>query len=181
VFTNPVGQPLNPDYLTRRFNTMVTKSGLPPVRLHDLRHGAATLAHAAGADLKTVQEQLGHASIVLTADTYTSVLPELAHKAAEATAQLILRDAGRLSFAHAKGAGPTRPHHGHTRTRAWLCERVKPQVTDGAPPGTRTPNPRIKSQVACRPCLMLVQSLPSTNAYQRVTEAARSLGPIRDS
>jgi integrase len=73
VFTNPVGQPLNPDYLTRRFNTMVTKSGLPPVRLHDLRHGAATLAHAAGADLKTVQEQLGHASIVLTADTYTSV------------------------------------------------------------------------------------------------------------
>jgi integrase len=43
-------------------------------RTHDLRHGAASLAHAAGADLKTVQEQLGHTSIVLTADTYTSVL-----------------------------------------------------------------------------------------------------------
>src|SRR6266536_6478360 len=41
------------------------------------RHGAASLAHAAGADLKTVQEQLGHTSIVLTADTYTSVLVDL--------------------------------------------------------------------------------------------------------
>lgn len=42
-----------------------------PVRLHDLRHGAASLAHSAGADLKTVQDQLGHVVIVLTADTYT--------------------------------------------------------------------------------------------------------------
>jgi integrase len=43
VFTNPVGEPLNPDYLTRRFAHLVRTSGLPPVRLHDLRHGAATL------------------------------------------------------------------------------------------------------------------------------------------
>jgi integrase len=57
VFTNADGSPLNPDYLTRRFRYLVGQSGLPPVRLHDLRHGAATLAHAAGADLKTVQEQ----------------------------------------------------------------------------------------------------------------------------
>ncbi len=38
--------------------------------------GADTLALAAGADLKTVSEMLGHSSIVITADTYTSVLPE---------------------------------------------------------------------------------------------------------
>jgi hypothetical protein len=66
-----------------------------PVRLHDLRHGAATLAHAAGADLKTVQEQLGHTRIVLTADTYTSVLLELHFKVAEATARLVLKAAAR--------------------------------------------------------------------------------------
>jgi integrase len=71
VFTTVVGAPLHPDYLTRRFRHLVGRSGLPPVRLHDLRHGAASLAHSAGADLKTVQEQLGHTSIVLTADTYT--------------------------------------------------------------------------------------------------------------
>jgi integrase len=69
---------------------LVQLSALPPVRLHDLRHGAASLAHCAGADLKTVQEQLGHTSIVLTADTYTSVLHELHVKTAEATARLVL-------------------------------------------------------------------------------------------
>ncbi|HEY3483519.1 MAG TPA: tyrosine-type recombinase/integrase, partial [Streptomyces sp.] len=95
VFTTPGGQPLHPDYLTRRFRRLVEQSGLPPVRLHDLRHGAASLAHSAGADLKTIQEQLGHSSIVLTADTYTSVLSDKHHKTAEATARLILAAAAR--------------------------------------------------------------------------------------
>jgi integrase len=95
VFTSPLGAPLNPDYLTRRFRQLVTRSGLPPVRLHDLRHGAASLAHAAGADLKTVREQLGHTSIVLTADTYTSVLMQLHFKTAEATARLVLAAAAQ--------------------------------------------------------------------------------------
>ncbi|ADH68858.1 integrase family protein [Nocardiopsis dassonvillei subsp. dassonvillei DSM 43111] len=46
-------------------------------------------------ELKVVQAMLGHASIVLTADTYASVLPEVAQEAAERTAWLVLRDAGR--------------------------------------------------------------------------------------
>jgi hypothetical protein len=95
VFTSTDGQPLHPDYLTRRFRRLVKESGLPPVRLHDLRHGAARLAHCAGADLKTIQEQLGHTSIVLTADTYTSVLTDKHHKTAEATARLVLAAAAR--------------------------------------------------------------------------------------
>jgi integrase len=95
VFTTPDGTPLHPDWITRRFRHLVAASGLPPVRLHDLRHGAATLAHAVGADLKTVQEQLGHTSIVLTADTYTSVLLELHFKVADATARLVLAAAAR--------------------------------------------------------------------------------------
>lgn len=44
----------------------------------------------AGADLKTIAGQLGHSSIVLTADTYTSVLPEVARKVAEDIASLII-------------------------------------------------------------------------------------------
>lgn len=66
---------LHPANVTRRFIELYEEIGLPPVRLHDLRHGAATLAHAAGADLKDIQEMLGHSSITITADTYTSPAP----------------------------------------------------------------------------------------------------------
>ncbi|MET8151273.1 tyrosine-type recombinase/integrase [Actinoplanes sp. NPDC049668] len=47
VFVADGGAPLHPDFLTRRFPHLVGESGLPPVRLHDLRHGAASLAHCA--------------------------------------------------------------------------------------------------------------------------------------
>lgn len=89
VFTFPDGRPLSPDRLTRIFASLVTASGLPPVTLHSLRHGAATMALAAGAGLKTVQAMLGHSSIAVTADIYPAVLPETAHAAAESTAALL--------------------------------------------------------------------------------------------
>jgi integrase len=120
VFTTLDGAALHPDWLTRRFRRFVVDSGLPPVRLHDLRHGAASLAHAAGADLKTVQEQLGHTSIVLTADTYTSVLLDLHFKVAEATARLVLAAAAR------------NPGHRH-RTRA----KTGPPTSAASDHGTR--------------------------------------------
>jgi integrase len=91
VFTNLNGDPMAPDRLTRTFRRLTTDAGLPPIRLHDLRHGAATVALAAGVDLRVVQEMLGHSSIVLTADTYTSVLPTVAHNAAEKVAMLVIR------------------------------------------------------------------------------------------
>ena len=61
---------------------------------HDLRHGAATLMLLAGEELKTIADQLGHSSVVLTADTYLSVAVELGLKAAAAAARLVL-NAGR--------------------------------------------------------------------------------------
>ncbi len=63
VFTDEIGRPLSPDRLTRTFNRLVEESGLPPVRLHDLRHGAATLMLIAGDKLKTIADQLGHSSV----------------------------------------------------------------------------------------------------------------------
>jgi len=72
VFTCLNGDPMAPDRLTRTFKKLSALAGMPPIRLHDLRHGAASLALSAGVELKVVQEMLGHSSIVLTADTYTN-------------------------------------------------------------------------------------------------------------
>jgi hypothetical protein len=46
---------------------------LPPIRLHDLRHGAASLTYRATRDLKLVSEMLGHSGIQITADSYDAV------------------------------------------------------------------------------------------------------------
>ncbi|WP_073807504.1 tyrosine-type recombinase/integrase [Kitasatospora sp. CB01950] len=66
VFTNEDGSRLHPGKVTEMFERLVTASGLPPIRLHDLRHGAATLA--GGVDMKVVSEMLGHSSIKITSD-----------------------------------------------------------------------------------------------------------------
>ena len=91
VFTREDGSALHPASVTARFERLVRDADLPPIRLHDLRQGAATLARAGSANLKVVSEMLGHSSISITADTYTSVLPEVAREAAEAAARLVPR------------------------------------------------------------------------------------------
>ncbi|MYY10057.1 tyrosine-type recombinase/integrase [Streptomyces sp. SID4919] len=91
VFTRENGEALHPANVTRRFVELYEEIGLPPIRFHDLRHGAATLARAAGADLKVIQEMLGHSSVAITADTYTSLFPEADLAIAEAAARLVPR------------------------------------------------------------------------------------------
>ncbi|MFF0524082.1 tyrosine-type recombinase/integrase [Actinomadura nitritigenes] len=90
VFTDDAGGALQPEYVLNQFQLMAMEAGLPPVRLHDLRHGAATILLRAGHDLKVVQETLGLSSITIASDTYTSVLPDLARQSAEDAAALLL-------------------------------------------------------------------------------------------
>ncbi|WP_171053100.1 helix-turn-helix transcriptional regulator [Streptomyces marianii] len=59
VWTHENGEALHPDWISRRFTRLIELSGLPPVRLHDLRHLATTLSLLAGHDIKVVQEKLG--------------------------------------------------------------------------------------------------------------------------
>ena len=86
---------MHPEFVTDRFHGIASAAGLPPIRLHDLRHGAASMMLAAGVDMKVVSETLGHSTVGLTADTYTSVYTEVASAAAEATANLIPRSPRR--------------------------------------------------------------------------------------
>ena len=59
------------------------RAGVPAVRLHDLRHTAATLALTAGAHPKQVQEMLGHARVAITLDVYSHVTPHMHEETAE--------------------------------------------------------------------------------------------------
>jgi integrase len=65
---------------------MLRRLKLPPVRLYDARHSCATMLLEAGQPMKVVQEILGHASMTLTADTYSHVTPAFKRQVADALA-----------------------------------------------------------------------------------------------
>ncbi|MFG2006712.1 tyrosine-type recombinase/integrase [Spirillospora sp. NPDC048911] len=93
------------------------------MRLHDLRHGAATVMLAAGIDIKIVQEILGHSDRAITSDTYTSVLPELAAEAITAAADVINQ--------HRRTPTETEPHR-DARAHLW---HTRPGKQHGRSPG----------------------------------------------
>jgi integrase len=85
VFPSTIGTPLHHRNLSRAFKEMLMRAGLPEtVRLYDLRHTCATLLLSRNVHPKYVQELLGHASITLTLDTYSHVLPGMDGAAASA-------------------------------------------------------------------------------------------------
>ena len=68
---------IEPDHIRVLFKRLLQKAGLPNVRFHYLRHGAATVLLVAGVPMKVVLELLGHSSVAITADIYAHVLPEM--------------------------------------------------------------------------------------------------------
>lgn len=85
VFTTEAGTPINPSNLRQRsFAPLLKKAGLPHIRFHDLRHTCATLLLSKGVHPKFVQELLGHATIAITLDTYSHVLPGMGDQTAVA-------------------------------------------------------------------------------------------------
>jgi integrase len=78
IFAANNGEPIyEQNIYNRHFIPLIEKAGLPQIRLYDLRHTCATLLLSAGENPKVVSEWLGHASIVLTLDTYSHVLPNM--------------------------------------------------------------------------------------------------------
>ena len=73
VFTNEMGGHLSHKTVYRQFKAAVAMSGVPDVRFHDMRHSYAVASLRSGDDIKTVQENLGHATAAFTLDSvYTS-------------------------------------------------------------------------------------------------------------
>jgi integrase len=107
VITTEDGRPMHPETLTGLFVRQTKRVGLPPIRLHDLRHSVASILLAQGVHPKVVSEQLGHATIALTLDTYSHVIPSLQQEAAGVMAAAILGSASTL---------PQTPLEGQVRT-----------------------------------------------------------------
>lgn len=131
--------------MTDHFYRLAADAGLPPIRLHDLRHVAATIALEAGVDIKVVQEDLGHSTSMLTRDTYTSVSPRLAKSPPRRPRQ---PSHGPLVLDRSERAG-RRISQSLSKILGALSIRENAQVNKGGPPGTRTQNQWIKSPLLC--------------------------------
>jgi len=73
VFTQENGEPLYVNTPSTVFRKLITRAGLRPIRLHDLRHGHATYLLEHGVDLPTVAQRLGHRDAMVTATVYAHV------------------------------------------------------------------------------------------------------------
>ncbi|MAU82828.1 MAG: site-specific integrase [Gordonia sp.] len=91
IFCREDGSPIPPANVTAMFHTLSDAAGLRRIRLHDLRHGAASLLLAANVPIAIVSKRLGHSSISITSDTYSHLLPGVGRDAAEAAAALVPR------------------------------------------------------------------------------------------
>jgi integrase len=93
VFAREDGSTLRPDYVTKRLVAIAKAAGLPPKRLHDLRHGMASLLIAGGVQLEVVSKILGHSQIATTSGFYSHMLPGVVRSASEAAVAQVPRRA----------------------------------------------------------------------------------------
>ena len=84
VFSGRDGSPLINSNVTKRFQTLLARAGLPRMRFHDLRHSCASLLIAQGVAPRTVMEILGHASIATTMNIYAHVGAALLEESSDA-------------------------------------------------------------------------------------------------
>jgi integrase len=94
VFGSEMTAPLHPTAVTKRFNRLVSASGLPRIRLHDLRHTHASLALSAGIHPKIVSERLGHSTVAFTLDVYSHSNPHLQQAAADSIRNVVFPGTG---------------------------------------------------------------------------------------
>jgi integrase len=86
VFCRPDGQPLRPERVLRRFYDLTDAAGVPRIRVHDLRHLAATIMIASGVPLAMVSKTLRHSTLSTTVDIYGHLTRQAAQDAVDATA-----------------------------------------------------------------------------------------------
>ena len=95
IITTGAGGPVNPNNVSRSFKAIVKRAGVREIKVHELRHSNASLLLLAGVPAKVVSEKLGHASISITLDTYSHLLPGMQDDAASRLSE-IFREGAKL-------------------------------------------------------------------------------------
>lgn len=94
VFTNELGQHYTPKQVYDAFKKVAAEIGRPDARFHDLRHSYAVASIKSGDDIKTVQENLGHATAAFTLDVYGHVTEQMKQESANRMEQYIRKISG---------------------------------------------------------------------------------------
>jgi hypothetical protein len=127
---------------------MAEKAGLPRIRLHDLRHTNASMALAAGVELKVISERLGHSTLGITADLYTHVVPTVGRAAANRIGEVFAPAAKKTDGGLPRGVPSAFPARKARKRPERRGDDASPQVEDGAPEGVLTQdigNPCLKT------------------------------------
>ncbi len=89
VFCTPMGEHYKPNTVYKNFKAVVRSLGYDHIRLHDLRHSYAVASIRSGDDIKTVQDNLGHATASFTLDVYGHVTDQMKRDSAARMEQFI--------------------------------------------------------------------------------------------
>lgn len=84
VFTRRAGRPLRPEYVLRHFHDLARAAGLPRIRVHDLRHFAATMMLASQVPLAMASKTMRHSTLSTTTEIYGHLLRQVGHDAVKA-------------------------------------------------------------------------------------------------
>jgi hypothetical protein len=91
VFPRGDGQPMRPQYLLNHFRRTTADAGVPDLRVHDLRHVAATVMLSNGVPMAVVSKTLRHKNVATTIDLYGHLTPDAAEDGVTAAAAALDR------------------------------------------------------------------------------------------
>jgi integrase len=91
VWPSELGEPLRPDWVTKRFGELVAAQGLPKVTLHSMRHGMVSMVVGATGSMEHASQLVGHASVGVTREVYAHGMRSVLASHADAVAELVAR------------------------------------------------------------------------------------------
>jgi integrase len=108
VFARRDGRPLRPEYVLRHFRQLTAAAGLPRIRVHDLRHFAATTMLSSQVPLAMASKTMRHSTLSTTTEIYGHLLRQVGHDAVKSieTALAAAAACDQLSLAGVGAWGP---------------------------------------------------------------------------